>query len=595
MKKITFSFKSLLVACGLLIGSANAWADGVDIWDFSSTSTWGNETGGGKSANYKELATGSEVWFAPDGSSATSETSNVSFKFAANGAKFNYGGSYKLGISSTGNYDSANDINYVKVIVPNGYRVMVDLSVGSPGRPMHANLDGTVMDYTSNSTYDYTNSTGSAQTLKIYGTNGSDNNWSNHHIDRIVLVDPATAPKNSWTAYAKANIGGNLTTIKTYSSTSNVMQTEKYSVTVDKVIAYNGSYYVLNDAAFATNVYGVTYTMGATAAEHTYNYDKIDNYAFYGEAESICTDQSNGRTSPNATALSNGSGKYAQAESGYVTLTFNVPNAGIYDIKVGMNNTNGKERGFTYQIDDGTTSETITVSANSAYLLEIADQNLTAGDHTIKLSITYSLTPVFDYVLVTVDQAQTTSSATLEGYKTFYDATTNYQVDEHTTIYKASTASETVTLTPVGDDIIKAGNAVILKTTNTTDYTITLTATTDDGEGDFDGNALTYKAEAGPVTNAYVLGYLAGDGNGLGFYKYTIDLPAGSIYVTAAPSEDEDVKALRIVVDGEATGIAAPEVAEKVEDGVLYNTAGQVVSEDFKGIVIKNGKKYIQK
>ncbi len=36
-------------------------------------------------------------------------------------------------------------------------------------------------------------------------------------------------------------------------------------------------------------------------------------------------------------------------------------------------------------------------------------------------------------------------------------------------------------------------------------------------------------------------------------------------------------------------------VKQNVEDGVIYNLAGQKVDANFKGVVIKNGKKMIQK
>ena len=55
------------------------------------------------------------------------------------------------------------------------------------------------------------------------------------------------------------------------------------------------------------------------------------------------------------------------------------------------------------------------------------------------------------------------------------------------------------------------------------------------------------------------------------------------------------VKPLSFVIDGTATGVDSVEAAEAEEDGVLYNTAGQQVTEDYKGIVIKNGKKYLNK
>ena len=44
-----------------------------------------------------------------------------------------------------------------------------------------------------------------------------------------------------------------------------------------------------------------------------------------------------------------------------------------------------------------------------------------------------------------------------------------------------------------------------------------------------------------------------------------------------------------------ATGISTINAAEKVSNGAIYNLAGQKVGKDFKGLVIKDGKKMIQK
>ena len=45
----------------------------------------------------------------------------------------------------------------------------------------------------------------------------------------------------------------------------------------------------------------------------------------------------------------------------------------------------------------------------------------------------------------------------------------------------------------------------------------------------------------------------------------------------------------------DASGISTINAAEKVSNGAIYNLAGQKVGKDFKGLVIKNGKKMIQK
>jgi hypothetical protein len=44
-----------------------------------------------------------------------------------------------------------------------------------------------------------------------------------------------------------------------------------------------------------------------------------------------------------------------------------------------------------------------------------------------------------------------------------------------------------------------------------------------------------------------------------------------------------------------ATGVETVEVAKANQNGAIYNIAGQRVNAGYKGIVIKNGKKYLMK
>nr|MCR5850148.1 hypothetical protein [Bacteroidaceae bacterium] len=166
-------------------------------------------------------------------------------------------------------------------------------------------------------------------------------------------------------------------------------------------IEKDGSIYALKDAAFAENVYGATYTMGGAAAEYEYNYEIVENAVFYGEVENIFKEGSYANKAENISVLSNGGGYSCMGTSGYATLTFSVPAEAVYKLELGMNNTNSKARGFNYSIDGADVSETIDVAAGTPYVQEIADQSLTAGEHTLTLNITYSLTPIFDYLLIT--------------------------------------------------------------------------------------------------------------------------------------------------------------------------------------------------
>ena len=49
-----------------------------------------------------------------------------------------------------------------------------------------------------------------------------------------------------------------------------------------------------------------------------------------------------------------------------------------------------------------------------------------------------------------------------------------------------------------------------------------------------------------------------------------------------------------VEVAGPTTGISSAVVAPAAKSSKIYNLAGQQVSKSYKGVVIKNGKKYVQ-
>ena len=75
---------------------------------------------------------------------------------------------------------------------------------------------------------------------------------------------------------------------------------------------------------------------------------------------------------------------------------------------------------------------------------------------------------------------------------------------------------------------------------------------------------------------------------------YTLAADAEKLYLGRNGNTATFVTLLKIVRDGGATGIQEIPV-KVVYNDAIYNLAGQKVNETYKGIVIKNGKKYIQK
>ena len=257
--------------------------------------------------------------------------------------------------------------------------------------------------------------------------------------------------------------------------------------------------------------------------------------------------------------------------------------------------------------DTGTHRTAYTVSAGDAG--QIAEGTCTGNFLTLIASDEFTLdktTPItftcsdpnssrgidLVYIQKTGDYTvELTSAANLQGYKTFYNATTSFEADENTTVYTASTpGTSTVTINPLETKIVPAGQPVVLKTTDA-GYCITLTATTEDAPaGAYDSNAFQYAATDGVVSGAYILAYTTA--NYLGFYPFTGSLDAGDVYLTAGAG----AKVLRIVFgDGTATGIDGVSGDNGNDGEAIYNVAGQQVDKDYKGIVIKGGKKYLQK
>ena len=133
--------------------------------------------------------------------------------------------------------------------------------------------------------------------------------------------------------------------------------------------------------------------------------------------------------------------------------------------------------------------------------------------------------------------------------------------------------------------VVPAGKAVLVKGTPSTDYT--LTPATTEGDATF--------------TTALVTGATTADGTQYGFtsvggaafkpVKAGEAIPAKKGYIVL---KGASAAKYSICFDDEATGIQTIEAASAANDA-MYNLAGQRVDKAYKGIVIVNGKKYLNK
>ena len=159
-----------------------------------------------------------------------------------------------------------------------------------------------------------------------------------------------------------------------------------------------------------------------------------------------------------------------------------------------------------------------------------------------------------------------------------------------------------------GNYIVNANKAVVVKSKTKTE--ITATSTDDDGTIRCDltgapideiryyaGATASYTvidAAAALDQVAYALAKPASFNLTWKKFKNNITLPAGTFVIFT----NEGASAGRVVwLDGSEDSATAISTVKKnaKNDGVIYNVAGQKVSAAYKGLVIKDGKKYMQK
>ena len=180
-------------------------------------------------------------------------------------------------------------------------------------------------------------------------------------------------------------------------------------------------------------------------------------------------------------------------------------------------------------------------------------------------------------------------------YSTFYSGKKAYSVPEGVTAYTGAVDGDVLRLTAIEGGIIPAGEAVILRLTtedNTAtkkqfDLTAMTTTATKSGTNALKGTDVATTLS----TNDYALSL---GQNGVGFYLWEgKEIAAHKAYLTL--ESPTMAKAFTFMFDdGETTAIEQPAINGK-QSGDTYNLNGVRVNDNYKGIVIKNGKKVYQK
>ena len=214
---------------------------------------------------------------------------------------------------------------------------------------------------------------------------------------------------------------------------------------------------------------------------------------------------------------------------------------------------------------------------------------------------------------VTVNQ---NPEATSDYWCTYYHPAAHVQINTTgVEIYKAAlNGTSSVTLTKVNGNVIKAGQAVMLKATATGALSMELTP--DAATGDYSGNELK---GGSTVADGYTAYTLAAENNKMGFYKFAgAALNPNKAYLAVAIPPTSAPAYLGFDVDGETTGINEHEshdcnaTLSKREShelsGAIYDLQGRRIANGqkpsqrhtlkeriAKGLYIVNGKKVVIK
>lgn len=198
---------------------------------------------------------------------------------------------------------------------------------------------------------------------------------------------------------------------------------------------------------------------------------------------------------------------------------------------------------------------------------------------------------VVNSITITAIAAPVTVTLNKYGYATLYYSDKAFIVPESVT---ATTYNDNVEVstTYVAEDVIPAGEAVVLQGTANAEISFVETTTTDEADAN---NALKGLDEAG-LTQGDGKFYMLSAKNGVvGFYwgeegGAAFNAGAHKAYLVIPASKAKEAYYL----NDEATGIEKIDNTQFSTDKV-YNLNGQRVDKNYKGVVIVNGKKMINK
>ena len=435
-----------------------------------------------------------------------------------------------------------------------------------------------------NTTYYYT--------AVLEGYNNYEGSFDVETSDPVVNFTMTAKPRYTFTVNAVNSVGSAVieaiyTDDDSYDGKTHNVYFPKYLTGVGNIVTFSKD----------DDTYYQQYTSASGDATKSVSYTTYNGVAYFFEGESYAS---------LGTKMNNGNYSNGRAGRGLNNATMNIatiPVAGTYNITYAICSNNvgtGKETQFSFYKNN---SDNVIVDVTN--LNHSVTNVKTTGTQTVN-SITFAAGDILqfyaketkiilDYVLVKAATVPVTISAA--GYATFsseyaLDLTTANTLAGLTAYYINSSELSTnnAPFTTI-DQTVAAGEGILLKgDAGTYNINVVASGTT------LPNNALVATDGSAITAGNYVFAYeTANPSTTAGFYYVSADtdpVAAGKAYLngTLVPA---GVKSF--IFDNTVTGIESAAVSEAEEDGVLYNTSGQQVTKDYKGIVIVNGKKFFNK
>ena len=249
-------------------------------------------------------------------------------------------------------------------------------------------------------------------------------------------------------------------------------------------------------------------------------------------------------------------------------------------------------------VQDGTTLETAQFDASETHSFSFVGGNLvmTLGDgtaHIAEMPVKNNGTMSVEFGTSDDSNNKKSVAVTAAGYATFASVFQTV-VPSGVNVYAAKYEDDKLKLnseTQLAEGtVLPAGTGVILKgSTGNYDFVYSAGEASTITANDLKGSVISVPvADLGSGT-IYSLDKI---GDVVAFYRYTPDYTIANKAFFVLPA---GAKIVGFDFDDEPTGIAEVAGSKEQVAGAIYNLAGVKVGAGYKGIVIKNGKKFINK